>query len=191
MEANPKTPKRYSSDFLSIPGVPFDIAIADPAQRIRSYLETYRNTSDKGAGFDDELMREKLQVVSAETSPDNKTATAVFLLRPGQSLSNRLGNIHGGAIALIYDMCTTMSAAPLSRKGFWEFGGVSRNLSVTYIRPARADRDVLVECQILHMGERFVTIRGQMRDKESGALLSVAEHSKVSVMFEQAAKPKI
>ncbi|KAK0387731.1 hypothetical protein NLU13_3976 [Sarocladium strictum] len=180
--------RRYPSEFLSIPGVTFDVTIADPAQRIRSYLETYRNTSTKGTGFDDELMREKLEVVSAESSPD-KTA-AVFLLRAGQSLSNRLGNIHGGAVALIYDMCTTMSAAPLSRKGFWEFGGVSRNLSVTYIRPAKADRDILVECEVLHMGQRLVTIRGQMRDKESGALLSVAEHSKVSVVFE-ASNPKI
>ncbi|CCT72856.1 uncharacterized protein FFB20_14926 [Fusarium fujikuroi] len=191
MATNSKLSRRYSSDFLSIQGVTFDVTIADPVRRIRSYLEAYRDTSDKGAGFDDELMRDKLEIVSAETSPDNKTAAAVFLLRAGQSLSNRLGNIHGGAVALIYDMCTTMSAAPLSRKGFWEFGGVSRNLSVTYIRPARADRDILVECQVLHIGERFVTIRGQMRDKESGALLSVAEHSKVSVMFEQTSKPKI
>ncbi|KAF5640794.1 hypothetical protein F52700_3505 [Fusarium sp. NRRL 52700] len=182
---------RYSSDFLSIPGVTFDVNIADPAERIRSYLNTYRKTSADGTfpkGFDDELMREKLEVVSAESSRD-KTA-AVFLLRAGQSLCNRLGNIHGGAIALIFDMCTTMSAAPLARKGFWEFGGVSRNISVTYLRPAKADRDILVECEVLSMGKRFVTIRGQMRDKESGVLLSVAEHSKASVEFE-AADPRI
>ncbi|KAG4281973.1 hypothetical protein FPRO06_10877 [Fusarium proliferatum] len=191
MATTSKSSRRYSNDLLSIPGITFDVTVADPVLRIRSYLETYRNSSDKGAGFDDEVMRNNLEVVSAETSPDNKTAAAVFLLRAGQSLSNRLGNIHGGAIALLYDMCTTMSAAPLSRKGFWEFGGVSRNLSVTYIRPAPAGREILVECQVLHIGERFVTIRGQMRDKESGALLSVAEHSKASVTFEQAPKPNI
>ncbi|KAH7159419.1 putative acyl-coenzyme A thioesterase 13 [Dactylonectria estremocensis] len=126
-------------------------------------------------------MREQLEVVSASVSQGK--ATAVFLLKGGPNLKNRLGNVHGGAVALIYDMCTTMCAAPVAREGFWQFGGVSRNLSVTYMRPMRADRQVLVECEVLQIGARLATIRGQMRDKETGNLLSVAEHNKASIEF--------
>lgn len=124
-------------------------------------------------------MRDHIRLVSARCTADR--ATAVFSLIGGQYLTNRVGSIHGGAVALVYDMCTTMCAAPLARKGFWEFGGVSRNLSITYLRPAKPDMDIMVTCEVLHMGTRLATIRGEMIDRSTGSLLSTAEHNKASV----------
>lgn len=126
-------------------------------------------------------MRDHIRLVSA-TSTLEKTAVT-FSLKGGPNLTNRLQSIHGGAVALIYDMCTTMCTAPLAKKGFWQFGGVSRNLSVTFMRPATLDMDIVVECEVLQMGARLATIRGQMRDRSTGNLLSVAEHNKASVTF--------
>ncbi|KAH7141643.1 HotDog domain-containing protein [Dactylonectria macrodidyma] len=128
-------------------------------------------------------MLEHLKLISATSSQEN--TRVVFLLKGGPNLTNRIGNLHGGAVALIYDMCTTMCTAPLAKKGFWEFGGVSRCLSVTYMRPAKASMDILVECEVLQLGKRLATIRGQMRDRATGNLLSVAEHNKVSISFAQ------
>ncbi|KAF4996276.1 hypothetical protein FDECE_12520 [Fusarium decemcellulare] len=201
---------RYSTDLLEVPGVAFDVEIADPTERIQAYLDSYQASvpgseaevrilasyladqlNESNAyitvpkGFDDKLMREHLQLISAQNS--NEKTTVSFLLRPGPNLLNRLGNVHGGAVALIYDMCTTMCTAPIARKGFWQFGGVSRSLAVTYLRPVKADMEILIECEVLQIGTRLATIRGQMRDRLTGNLLSVAEHHKASIEF---AEPK-
>ncbi|KAH7187683.1 HotDog domain-containing protein [Fusarium oxysporum] len=107
-------------------------------------------------------MRYHLRLVSVSCTADH--ATAVFSLIRGQYLTNCIGSIYGGTVALIYDMCITMCTAPLAREGFWEFRGVSRNLSITYLRPAKPDMDIIVICEVLHIGARVATIRGEMID---------------------------
>jgi len=71
------------------------------------------------------------------------------------SMCNRLNNLHGRAQALIYDMCTTMAIAPIAREDFWCFGGVSRVLSVTYLRPAKVNYEVVIECEVVQIGTRL------------------------------------
>ncbi len=129
-------------------------------------------------------MREHISVVNATRTVDK--ATAVFEMKAAPLFANRMGNMHGGAVAMVFDMCTTMTAAPLARKDFWWFGGVSRTLTITYLRPVRKNTELLIECEILQQGKRLSTIRGNMRDKKTGALLSVAEHNKVSIDFVEA-----
>lgn len=97
-------------------------------------------------------MRNRLKVIHATAPPK---VTAVFEVEITPAFGNRLGNMHGGAMALVYDMCTTAAAAPLARPGFWEFGGVSRVLSVTYLRPARVGTVVRIECEVIQMGGRL------------------------------------
>jgi acyl-coenzyme A thioesterase 13 len=127
-------------------------------------------------GIDESLMRDYIRLIRATKYP-KVTCTDKF--------SNRMGNMHGGAVALVFDMATTMCAAPLARRDFWWFGGVSRNLSVTYMRPARNGMTVEINCEVLQMGERLATIRGEFRDKASGKVLCVCEHNKASIKFEE------
>ena len=133
-------------------------------------------------------MRDHISVVDATSTKERTTAT--FAMKVSPLYANRMGNMHGGAIAMILDMCTTMTAAPLARRDFWWFGGVSRTLGITYLRPVRKDMDLLIECEILQQGERLSTIRGQIRDRNSGALLSTAEHNKASIKFVES-KPQL
>lgn len=97
-------------------------------------------------------MRNHLRVVRATTSP---RTTVVFEMKVTPAFSNLLGSMHGGAVALVYDMCTTAAAAPLARKGFWQFGGVSRVLSVTYLRPIKVGMVIRIECEVLQIGARL------------------------------------
>lgn len=126
-------------------------------------------------------MANHIKIISATGTPGK--ATAVFEMKAATEFTSRMGNFHGGAIALIFDMCTTMCAAPLARENFWVFGGVSRVLSITYLRPVREHMDLLIECEVLQQGSRLTTIRGQMKDKSDGRLLAVAEHNKASIDF--------
>jgi acyl-coenzyme A thioesterase 13 len=52
-------------------------------------------------------------------------------------------------------MCTTIAMAPCAREDFWHFGGVTRVLSVTYLRPTKTGTRVVIECQVLQVGKRF------------------------------------
>ena len=134
-------------------------------------------------------MRSCIRLISATKTPK---ASCVFELDVTPRWSNRMGNMHGGAIALVFDMCTTMCAAPLAREDFWWFGGVSRNLSVTYLQPTTMGMTVEIHCEVLQMGRRLATIRGEMREKPLGGhmgggdgnVLCVCENNKESLEFE-------
>ncbi|KIX09205.1 uncharacterized protein Z518_00284 [Rhinocladiella mackenziei CBS 650.93] len=174
--------ERYTTDLLEIPGMAFDVSVPDPKERIQVYIDAYRKSDPANhQGFDEVFMREHISVVSATRSADK--AAAVFEMKAAPVFTNRMGNMHGGAVAMIHDMCTTMTAAPLAKKEFWWFGGVSRTLSITYLRPVRKDMELSIECEVLQQGMRLSTIRSQMRNKKTGALLSVAEHNKASIDF--------
>lgn len=97
-------------------------------------------------------MTQSLKLISATASPK---VTATFEFTVERPLCNRMDNMHGGAVSLAYDMCTTMAMAPISTPDFWMFGGVSRTLSVTFLRPAMLGTEVVVECELLQIGARL------------------------------------
>jgi hypothetical protein len=65
-------------------------------------------------GFDLELMR-SVKILSATPKGE-----VVFELVSDERYGNLNGVMHGGAAALIFDMCTTSALGPVARPGFWE-----------------------------------------------------------------------
>lgn len=92
---------------------------------------------------------------SGSSSCSGELAHATFLLPIIPSFCNPMSNMHGGAVALLADMATSMAAAPIAEEGWWEFGGVSRTLGVTYLRPVKGGREVRVECVVRGVGRRL------------------------------------
>lgn len=125
-----------------------------------------------------------IRVLAADTVPskdDEWMVKVVFEVNVVQQLCNPMHNMHGGAVALLADMATTMAAAPAAREGFWEFGGVSRTLSVTFIKPIPRGTTARVECTLLSVGARLSLLRCIIKDSVSHALLATAEHGKVAL----------
>lgn len=73
-----------------------------------------------------------------------------------------------------------MAVAPLSKASGWHFGGVSRNLNVSYLRPVPCGIQVHVVCQVASLGKQLATITAKMQT-EDGKLLCLAQHDKVWV----------
>ncbi|KAF8244804.1 hypothetical protein K440DRAFT_587946 [Wilcoxina mikolae CBS 423.85] len=90
-----------------------------------------------------------------------------------------MGNLHGGAAALIFDICTTTALVPISKLGYWQFAGVSAGLSVTYLRPVPAGSEVEVFSEVVNAGKRLATLRGEIR--LGGKVYMIAEHMKASI----------
>lgn len=100
-----------------------------------------------------------IEVASAAkgTSKDGMEASATFELTCPPGLCNPMDRMHGGAMATLADMATTMAGAPAASKGFWEFGGVSRTLSVTYLRPVFLGETITIDCSLKSIGRRLCT----------------------------------
>ncbi|ODA78029.1 hypothetical protein RJ55_06632 [Drechmeria coniospora] len=120
-----------------------------------------------------------LDVDSASAAFPHPSVTFTYTVQPDHC--NRLGNLHGGAAATLFDFCTTMPLAIINRPGFWQYLGVSRSLNVTYLRPVPAGEEVLIECQIVQVGKKLASLRGVMMRKRDGLLLCMCDHGKVNV----------
>jgi acyl-coenzyme A thioesterase PaaI-like protein len=101
---------------------------------------------------------------------------------------NKLANAHGGHIASLFDLVTSMPLTLINKPGFWFWLGVSRTLNVTYLKPIPLGEEILVEAEILSIGKKLTTIRGTMRRESDGALLTVCEHGKVNTDPEASSK---
>lgn len=120
-----------------------------------------------------------LHVQSASASMPHPSVTFTYTVQPNHC--NRLGNLHGGAAATLFDFCTTMALALVNRPGFWQYLGVTRTLNVTYFRPVPDGAEVLIECQLLQVGKRLSSLRGIMKRKSDDQILSICEHGKVNI----------
>lgn len=98
------------------------------------------------------------------------------------SLSRISENLHGGAVALIFDICTSTAITAVSHDGFWDSGHVSRTLNCTYLRPAAMDTKVYVISEIVHLGKRQGLTKGEIRlGSEDGKIAYTCEHGKAAV----------
>ncbi|RDW79726.1 hypothetical protein BP6252_04364 [Coleophoma cylindrospora] len=129
-------------------------------------------------GWGSSTYRDYMNLVSASAKP-NGTTTLSFTIQPEHC--NQLGNLHGGCAATVFDICTTTALVPISKPEFWAFGGVSRTLNVTYLRPVAHGETVLIESEVVHAGKRLCTIKGVMKRKRDGAIMVTCEHGKVNI----------
>jgi acyl-coenzyme A thioesterase 13 len=134
--------------------------------------------------FFDSTVKDHLKLISASKDPkDQNIGYCTFELTVPRSLCNAGGNLHGGAVALIFDMCTSMAIAGIAREGFWDTGHVSRTLNCAYLRPAPEGTVILVESTVVHLGKTLAQLTGQMRRKDNGKVCYTCEHGKAKVDF--------
>ncbi|KAI0099317.1 Thioesterase/thiol ester dehydrase-isomerase [Nemania sp. FL0031] len=150
-------------------------------QKLEEHLKSLRERCKDAQNHDwSSSILENISIVSHSSSPPHPSATFRLTVQPMHA--NFLGNLHGGCASTIFDICTTLSLNLISRPGFWDYGGVSRTLNVTYLRPVPVGTAVDIECEVIHAGQRLSSLRGVMRittsDGTKGSILTTCEHAK-------------
>lgn len=83
--------------------------------------------------------------------------------------------------ASIFDVLTSVALQAVTTKDGWLNAGVSRNLLCTYIRPAPEGEELLLDCEIVHVGKSLALLKGVLKRKRDGAVISTCEHNKAFV----------
>jgi len=60
-------------------------------------------------------MKDHMVLVSASKAPNG---TTTFSFTPKPEHCNRLGNLHGGCAATLFDIATTSALAPIAKPGY-------------------------------------------------------------------------
>lgn len=118
--------------------------------------------------------------VSATPHTKERNATVTFRFEVRPEHTNGLGNLHGGCNSTLFDFCTSIVLGLVNRPGFWMWLGVSRALNVTYLKPVPVGETVLIESELLQVGQRLAHIKGRMTRERDGVLLATCEHDKVN-----------
>ncbi|KAI5283248.1 hypothetical protein KEM54_002290 [Ascosphaera aggregata] len=129
--------------------------------------------------YDSDMITKYVKFESATLQP---RATATFLMTVEMAHCNVFNTLHGGCIALIMDVTSSLTMASLSQPGFWDesMGGVSRNLDIRYLQPVMKGRDVRITVELVHAGKRSALLSIRVTDAETGKIYALGEHDKVN-----------
>lgn len=108
-------------------------------------------TANHDHGFDYELCK-AMTIVSASLTPNPRAVTRLTVT---PAMCNISGNLHGGAISTLFDVCTTTALAVARRRGFWELAGVTRTLNTTCLRPVMAGEEIEIAGEVLQIGKNL------------------------------------
>ncbi|OSS46136.1 hypothetical protein B5807_08081 [Epicoccum nigrum] len=153
-----------------------------PEEKARKWFEVAKSSDYEGhdAALPHILNLESVTVAPTKADPHN--CRVVYSFTVPKKLCNMGGNLHGGAVALIFDICTSTAITAVSHDGFWDTGHVSRTLNCTYLRPAAEDTKVYVISEVVHLGKRQGLTKGEIRlESEDGKIAYTCEHGKAAL----------
>ncbi|KAL4778345.1 HotDog domain-containing protein, partial [Aspergillus varians] len=120
-----------------------------------------------------------LQLTFDSASP-LPAAEISFLLTIAPKHCNYLGNLHGGCAATLFDTLSSMILLGVSKPGFFQRGGVSRHLDVTYLRPVPAGTKVRLVSKVVNIGKRLALLRSEIVRVDNGEVCMVSDHDKAN-----------
>ncbi|KAL1992123.1 hypothetical protein VTN49DRAFT_4155 [Thermomyces lanuginosus] len=124
-----------------------------------------------------------------ESASRGPPAQVTYRLTVEPSMTNLLGNLHGGCAATLIDNLSTTILWGVSSPGLFESGGVSRNLNLTYLRPVPVGADIRIICEVVQLGKRLALLRSEIRLNDSqGTVCVISDHQKFNTDARSAGK---
>lgn len=149
------------------------LAIED---RLQALLDILVHDTDHESFDTIKLGQVDLKLLSA--SQEKQSVRYAFNVTP--SLCNRAGNLHGGAATSLFDTLTTTALLTVAKEGYWDSLGVSRTLTVTFLRPLPMGTKVFLDCKVLAAGKKMANLKGTMRTAD-GKICVICIHDKAAV----------
>jgi len=133
-------------------------------QRIRTWIE-----AEKPESYSKTVLENiQLEKVNMQDS------SIIFKMKVSPKIANAAGNLHGGAIATIVDMMTTITIVIFDKHNR---AGVSVNLGVSYVTAATIGETIFVESKLLKSGKNLAFSECTIR-KSDGQVVASARHTK-------------
>ena len=88
--------------------------------------------------------------------------------------TNQLGTLHGGMTATLVDVISTLALLCTERG----VAGVSIDMNITYISPAKMGEDILITAHVLKEGRSISFASVDLTNKAMGKLIAQGRHTK-------------
>lgn len=152
-------------------------------ERIRALLRSSAGGGDgNGDGYTGFDLTELAEVRLLSANHQNRDLQFSFVGTAG--LCNRSRNLHGGAASTLFDTLTSLVLLTLKDVPQWDTLGVTRNLSLTFIRPIPIGTKLFLNCNMVAAGRRLANLTGTMSGPD-GKFYVTCTHDKVAVGIPQ------
>ncbi|OWK13085.1 ACOT13 [Cervus elaphus hippelaphus] len=88
--------------------------------------------------------------------------------------TNKMGTLHGGMTATLVDVISSLALLCTERGT----GGVSVDMNITYISPAKMGEDILITAHVLKEGRSLSFASVDLTNKATGKLIAQGRHTK-------------
>ena len=96
-------------------------------------------------------------------------------MRVTPAMTNLVGSIHGGALASLIDIATTIAISGFDRK---QRVHVSSDLNISFLSAAAVNADILILSDCIKIGKRLAFTECNIYDGDGEVLLSTGRHTK-------------
>ncbi|ORX56353.1 Thioesterase/thiol ester dehydrase-isomerase [Hesseltinella vesiculosa] len=123
-------------------------AIAEKYPEFAEIIKGYTEKIIKAASWDAPVTRALLIT-------DVKPGYLEFELEVQDVHCNMLGNIHGGCVATIIDLCSSMAIYVYEGNNKWKMPGISTDLTVSYMTGVSAGQKIRIVSEVQRLGKNL------------------------------------
>ncbi|KAI8074285.1 HotDog domain-containing protein [Gilbertella persicaria] len=149
-------------------------SIAQEYPRLSDMVQHYAREKPTGPFCWEDYVGPNLRIIAAE--PDKLT----WEFKVDEQHCNSLGNLHGGCVATLIDICSSFAILVSSNKRQWQLIGISTDLSIAYLSGVAKDNVLRIECEIQRVGKTLANIFTKIYDQDN-RLCYTGSHTKFNI----------
>ena len=161
----------FSPGIMDLPPSLLSLPLKDRVQTIINAL-----LHDPEYAFFDSITLGGVELLSI--SQETQSVRFAFTVLP--TLCNGFRTLHGGAATALLDTLPSLALVTVAKPGHWHTLGLTRNLTVTFLRPLPLGTQVFLDCEVVTAGKLMANLKGTMKTGD-GRVCVICIHDKTVV----------